>query len=114
MKKWEILKTCRTVIDENEDLIKNMGMKEKLKESVMWDENEAKEYNEWKVRNVRQMSLKESKVKETVKTGPFEEFCAMVDLESEKGLWERKAEKENEMKENDLKEIQNERKSARS
>ena len=79
----------------------------------MWDENEAKEYNELKVRNVRQMSLKESKVKETVKSGPFEELCAKKGLEREKWLWERKAEKEKKMKENDMKEIQNERKRSR-
>ena len=58
MKKWEILKTCKDIIDEQEEvLIAKMSMKDKMKESVLWKENEVMKYNEWKARNVRLMSL---------------------------------------------------------
>ena len=60
------------------------------------------------------MSLKESKLKEQIKSGPFEKFCAKKGLEREKGLWERDIEKENEFKENFMKETKLERKNARS
>ena len=49
--------------------------------------------------------MKQSKVKEPVKSGPFEKFCVKKGFEREKGWWKRKAEKENEMKDIDLKEI---------
>ena len=109
MKKWEILKVCKNVIDVSEEIVKNLSVKEMMKENVMWNIDEERNYNEWKVRNVRHMSLKERNLKENVKSGPFEAFCAKKGLVREKGLWERKAEKEIEQKE-----ILEERKTAKS
>ena len=59
MKKWEIIKICKNIIDENEEIVKNLSVKEMKKENVMWNVDEERNYNEWKVRNVRHMSLKE-------------------------------------------------------
>ena len=82
------------IIDENEELVTSMSMTEKLKENITLNGKEAKEYENWKVRNIRTLNLKEGKVKETVKSGPFEKFCVKKGLEREKGLWERMAKKE--------------------
>ena len=85
-----------------------------MKENIILNGKETKEYDNWKVQNLRTLNLKESKVKETVKSSPFEKFCLKKGLERDKGLWERMAEKETEMKETVLKEIKLERKGARS
>jgi hypothetical protein len=115
MKKWEILKTCKDIIDEQEEgLIAKMSMKDKMKESVLWKENEVMKYNEWKARNIRLMSLKESSLKETTKSGLFEKFCIEKGLRSKKGLWENDAENEIEENENVLRELKAERKAAKS
>ena len=74
LKKWEILKLCKNVIDENEELIESMSMKERLKENVSWKENERNEYIEWKARNIRFMTLKTSTVTEKVSCGPLDQF----------------------------------------
>jgi hypothetical protein len=71
-KKWEMLKTCKDIIDENEEIVAGMSMKERLKENIILNGKEAKEYDNWKVRNLKTLNLKESKIKETVKSGPFE------------------------------------------
>ena len=59
-----------------------------MKENFTLNGKESKEYDNWKVRNVRTLNLKESKVKETSKSGPSEKFCVKKGLEEEKGLWE--------------------------
>jgi hypothetical protein len=86
-----------------------MSVKERLGEKVTWGENEERNYTEWKLRNVRHMSLKESKLKQNVQSGPFEEFCAIKGIERKKGIWERNVEKENDLKEHFLKETKIER-----
>ena len=98
MKKWEIL-VCKNVIDESEEIVKNLSVTEMMKENVMWNVDEERTYNEWRLRNVRHMILKEKKLKKNTKSGLFEAFCATKGLAREKGLWERKAEKEIEQKE---------------
>ena len=36
MKKWEILKACKNVIDDQDEILKGISVKEKLKENVTW------------------------------------------------------------------------------
>ena len=52
--------------------------------------------------------------KENTKSGLFEAFCATKGLVREKGLWERKVEKEIEQKEKEREEILEERKNGKS
>ena len=116
VKKWELMRICRDVIDENEEMIMNMNVKEMLKENVRWKNEDERNFREWKLRNVRHLSLKETKFKdkENVKVGPFEKFCTKKGLTRERNLWERKCEKEYELKENLVKDLKEERKAARS
>ena len=113
-KNWELLKVCRDVIDENTPMVTNMSEKEKLKESLEWDVRQRKDYENWKLRNLRTLNLKESRMKESVKSGPFESFCKKKGLERKKEMWETRSEKEIEKKEEILKELKQERKVAKS
>ena len=61
VKKWELLTMCRDVIDEIDGLVGRMTMKECLKENVSWQGEERKHYTDWKAKNIRYMSLKNSK-----------------------------------------------------
>ena len=58
-RKWELLKICKEVIDENDELVSNLSQKEKLKEKLFWSEKEKTKSVEWKARNLRFMNLKE-------------------------------------------------------
>ena len=82
-----------------------MSVKDKMKENVMWKNDDLRDYNEWKMMNVCYMSLKETGLKETIKKGLFEVFCERKGLERKKSLWETKAEKDIEMKDQELKEM---------
>jgi hypothetical protein len=109
VKKWELLKMCRDVIDENNELVDSMNLKESTKENVSWPDNERKSYNDWKAKNIRYMSLKNSKQKE--RSGPFDQFCNKKGWGKEKEMWEVAAKNETETKEKLIKEIAVERKS---
>jgi hypothetical protein len=113
-KKWELLKLCRDIIDENDQMIASMSEKEKLKENLVTNVKEKKDYDLWKIRNMKTLNLKESKLKENVKSGPFENFCHKKGLNRKKEKWEIRSEKETERKEDILKELKSERKCARS
>ena len=113
-KKWELSKLCRDVIDENENLIASMSEKERLKENLMMSVKEKKDYDLWKIRNLKTLNLKESKLKENVKNGPFENFCHKNGINRKKDKWEILSEKETERKEEILKELKLERKCAKS
>jgi hypothetical protein len=113
LKKWEILKACKNIIDDQDEVLKGMSVKEKMKEDVTWNNEDFKTYNEWKMRNVRFMSLKETSLKEN-RTGLFEAFCERKGLTRKKGSWETMVEKESAMKELELKEILSKKKMAKS
>ena len=61
-KKWKVMKVCSEVIEEVDELIENLSMKEKLKESVLWSKNEKEKHKVWKARNIRYLSLKETMI----------------------------------------------------
>ena len=65
-KKWELLKMCREVIDENDIMIESMNVKESMKENISWQDLERKRYNDWKAKNITYMCLKKHKQKEKV------------------------------------------------
>ena len=46
--KWEMLKACKTIIDDQDEAIKSMSVKGKMKENVMWKNEDLNNYNEWK------------------------------------------------------------------
>ena len=60
------------------------------------------------------MSLKETGLKETINMGLFEVFCERKGLERKKSLWETKAETNIEMKDQELKEMLDSKKKAKS
>ena len=65
------MKVCSEVIDEADELVENLSMKEKLKEGVLWSKDEKEKHQVWKARNIRYLNLKETK-KVGTKNGPFE------------------------------------------
>jgi hypothetical protein len=114
LKNWELLKICREVIDENTPMVNSMSEKEKMKESLEWEEKRRKEYENWKLRNFKTLNLKESRLKASIKSGPFENFCKKKGLERKKEIWETRSEKEIEEKEEVVKDLKQERKGAKS
>jgi hypothetical protein len=113
-KKWEVLKLCKNVIDEQASMLNEMKMKEKIKENVCWNDEDERKYCEWKIINVKYMSLKESKLKENVRLNVFEHFCERKGLNRKKGIWETKVDDEIRLKESELKDILNRKKLKKS
>jgi hypothetical protein len=113
-KNWELLKVCRDIIDENTPMVNSLSAKEKIKESLDWEEKRRKEYENWKLRNLKTLNLKESRQKASIKSGPFENFCKKKGLERKKEMWEMRSEKEIEEKEEFVKDLKLERKGAKS
>ena len=70
--------------------------------------------NIYKLRNLKTLNLKESKWKESAKSGPFESFCQKKGLERKKEMWEIRSEKEIEKKEEIVKALKQEKKCAKS
>ena len=66
------------------------------------------------MRNVRYLNLKESKQKENAKNNVLQEFCERKGKSRKKGAWEKKVEEEIELKESELKETYNAKKTAKS
>ena len=80
-----------------------------MKENVIWKNDDLRNYNEWK------MSLKETGLKKkTIKKGLFKVFSERKGLERKKSLWETKAEKNIEMEDQELKEMLDSKKKAKS
>ena len=113
-KKWELLKLFKNIIDEQAGMLKEMKLSEKIREKVYWNDEDERNYSEWKMKNLKYMSLKESKLKENVKQKVFEDFCERKGLNRKKGIWERIVDDEMKLKENELKEIMDRKKLARS
>jgi hypothetical protein len=113
-RKWEIVKVCIRVIEENCVVVKEMKLKERVKEKVSWSAENERNFEELKLRNIRFLNLKESKMKENDGLNIFENFCERKGLNRVKGNWERDIEKEIEKKEIELKEIQLNKKTAKS
>ena len=63
---------------------------------------------------MKTLNLKESRRKESVKSGPFENFCKKKGLERKKEMWETRSEIEIEKKEEIVNDLKQERKSAKS
>ena len=53
LKRWELMKTCKQIIDDQVEMLKEISLKEKLKEKVNWNVLEVKNYDEWKTKNMR-------------------------------------------------------------
>ena len=109
-KRWKLMKVCSEVIDEADELVENLSMKEKLKEGVLWSKDEKEKHQVWKARNIRYLNLKETK-KVGTKNGPFELFCTEKGWGIEQEMWEIVARNEVEKQESLLKAIMLERKS---
>ena len=114
VKKWELLKVCKEIVEENDNLVANMNFKEKLKENILYEADERKLFEEWKSRNMRYLNLKESSRKENTNRGLFEVFCKEKGLERKKDNWELEASNENKKVTEIVKEIKIERTAAKS
>ena len=88
---------CRDVIDETNELVESLNLKERMTENISWQGEERKHYTDWKAKNIRYMSLKNSK--QTEKSGPFKQFCNEKGWGKEKELWEVAVKNETERKE---------------
>ena len=62
-KKWEIVKICLSIIEENNEIVRRLSPKERRKENLVWNEEDARNVEMLKVRNVRFLNLKNSKTK---------------------------------------------------
>ena len=109
-KKWEFVKLCINVSDENCEIVKEMKLKERVCEKISWSEADERNFEDLKVRNVRYLNLKESKQKEIVKRNVLQEFRERNGNSRKKGVWEKKIGEEIESREIELKETFNARK----
>ena len=99
-KKWELLKLFKNIIDEQAGMLKEMKLSEKIREKVYWNDEDERNYSEWKMKHVKYMSLKESKLKENVGKNVFENCCEKKGLNRKNGIWERIVDDEMKLKEN--------------
>ena len=114
-RRWSLLKVCGSVVDEISEIVDELPLKDKLKEKLWWKGEERKKFTEWKNRNIKFLNLKESERKEVAKVkGPLGDYFKPKYLDRKKFEVEEMLEKENSKLEEDLKEIIEERKAAKS
>ena len=95
-------------------MVTEMSLKEKLKENAYMNVEEEKKFCEWKIRNLKYLSLKDSKMKGKVGQNVFEKFCEMKGLERKKEHWEREIDERLKMQEIEIEEIMTRKKSMKS
>ena len=113
-KKWEMVKLCLNVIDDQEESVKRMTEKEKKKENVSWNEDEMKNVNKLRVNNVRFLNLKNGTKNVSKKMNVLEEFCIKKGVTEKKECWRRQIEEEIEKKESEVEEMKKKKMQARS
>ena len=95
-------------------MVTEMSLKEKLKENAYMNAEEEKKFCEWKIINLKYLSLKDSKMKGKVGQNVFEKFCEMKGLERKKEHWEREIDERMKMQEIEIEEIVTKKKSMKS
>ena len=74
-KKWEMAKIYLSVIDEQEEMVRRMSQKEKVKENINWNDEDMRNVTNLRVRNVRFLNLKNGTRNGMSKANVLEEFC---------------------------------------
>ena len=113
-KKWDIIKLCLEIIQENCITVKEMKITELKKMSVDWSEDDARNVEMIRVKNIRYLSLKSSKVKTSAKENILRNFCEKKWQRNEKENWRKKVDEEIESKETALRDLMLKKKLAKS
>ena len=104
-KKWEIVKICLNVIEENCSIVKEMSIKERVKENVTWNVDDVRNVNLLKTRNVRYLSMRSGNMNLKKKVNNLEQFWERTGLNKVKETWRTEVEREVELKECEASEL---------
>ena len=103
-KKWELIKVCVDVIEENVSIGNDLTIKDKQRMNIAWNIEDAKNVKSFKMKNIRFLSLKSGKAKIGMKENVLEKFYEQKGWNEKKEDWRKNFEKEIDLKESELKE----------
>jgi hypothetical protein len=113
-KRWELVKVCLNVIEENEEIVRRLTPKEKKKEMIVWNDDDERNVAKLRMRNVRFLNLKNGKKSGENKVNVLEQFCKKNGLAEQKESWRMTVENEIKMKETEVEELRKKKKEAKS
>ena len=113
-KKWDIIKLCLEIIQDISITVKEMKITELKKMGVDWSEDDDRKVEMIRVKNIRYLSLRSSKLKTSMKENILRNFCENKGHIKEKENWRRKVDKEIELKEIILRDLLLNKKLAKS
>ena len=111
-KKWEMMKVCLNIIDDQEEIVKKMTEKEKVKENVGWNVDERDTMKKLRLNNIRYLNLKNGT--RNGEKNVLEDFCRKKGVTEKKEDWRRNFEDEIKKKEREVEEIKKKKLKARS
>ena len=113
-KKWDIIKLCLETMQEISITVKEMKIPELKKMGVDWNEDGARRVEMIRIKNIRYLSLRSSKLKIVTKENILRNFCETKGYKKEKEDWRKKVDKELELKETIMKNLVVKKKMAKS
>ena len=113
-KKWDIIKLCLETMQEISITVKEMKIPELKKMGVDWNEDDARKLEMIRIKNIRYLSLRSSKLKIVTKENILRNFCETKGYKKEKEDWRKKVDKELELKETIMKNLVVKKKMAKS
>ena len=113
-KKWELIKVCLDVIEENGSMVNDLTIKDKQRMNIAWNIEDAKNVKSFKMKNIRFLSLKSGKAKIGMKENVLEMFYEQKGWNEKKEDWRKNFEKEIDLKDIKLKELILKKKLAKS
>ena len=113
-KKWDIIKLCLETIQDISITVKEMKTTELKKMSIDWSEDDARKVEMIRIKNIRYLSLRSSKLKTGPKENILMNFCETKGYKKEKEDWRKKVDKEIELKETIMKDLLVKKKLAKS
>ena len=94
--------------------MRRLSPKERMKETIVWNEEDERNVAMLKVRNVRFLNLKNGKMTGANKVNVLEQFCRKNGLQEQKENWRKSVETEIELKEKEVEELNEKKKQAKS
>ena len=113
-KKWDIIKLCLETIQDLSITVKEMKITEFKKMNVDWSEDDERKVEMLRIRNIRYLSLRNSKLKAGPTENILRNFCETKGYKKEKEDWRKKVDKELELKETIVKDLLVKKKLAKS
>ena len=111
-KKWEIVKICLNVIEDNEEIVRRLTPKQKKKEMIIWNDDDERNVVKLRMRNVRFLNLKNGKQIGENKVNVLEQFYKKNGMTEQKENWRMTVDNEIEMKEKEVEELREKKKHA--